>query len=173
MNRRAAREGGFTLAELTIVIVVVSIAALFFSGMFVEAVRTYEFIDDEKALLQEARYAEQRLERELMTAAGASAWLRLHRTSIAFRSRDSSLVEIGWDGVRGGALVLRRNGIGRPVAEHVDSFALSYYGSDGTPAGVSSGAPAAPSVRRVSLFLRLSRDGHAVDAVGAAALRAL
>jgi len=173
MNARAVSEAGFTLAELTIVIVVVSIAALFFSGMFAEAVRTYEFVGNEKTLLQEARYAEQRVERELMGAAGASPWLRLHPTSVAFRSRDSSLVEIGWNGVRGGALVLRRNGVAHPLAEHVDSFALNYYRGDGAPAGLSSAARAASAVRRVSLFLRLAHDGHAVDAVGAATLRAL
>ena len=166
-------EAGFTLAELTIVIVVVSIAALFFSGMFVEAVRTYEFIGDEKELLQEARYAEQRVERELMSVPGASAWLRLHRTSIAFRDRDSSLVEIGWNGVRGGALVLRRDGIGQPLAEHVDSFALSYHQGNGALAEPAADSRAASSVRRVSMFLRLARGGHAVDAVGAATLRAL
>ena len=166
-------QAGFTLAELTIVIVVVSIAALFFSGMFAEAVRTYEFIDVEKALLQEARYAEERMERELMGVAGSSGWVRLHPTSVAFRSRDSSTVEIGWNGVRGGPLMLRRNGLAQPLAEHVDSFALTYHRGDGAPAGLESGPLAASAVRRVHLFLRLERDGHAVDAVGAATLRSL
>jgi prepilin-type N-terminal cleavage/methylation domain-containing protein len=166
----AAREGGFTLAELTIVIVVVSIAALFFSGMFVEAVRTYEFVSVEKELLQEARYAEQRMERELMGAAGAAPWRRLRPTSVEFVSRDSSLVEIAWDGARGGSLFLKRDGVGQPLAENVDSFAIRYHGAGGVRAAAAKNR-AATDVRRVTLFLRLARGGHSVDAVGAATLR--
>ena len=164
------REEGFTLAELTIVIVVVSIAALFFSGMFVEGVRTYEFVGVEKELLQEARYAEQRMERELMSAAGANPWRRLRPASVEFVSRDSSLVEIGWDGARGGSILLKRDGLARPLAEHVDSFAIGYHGADGSRVA-PRGNRSAADVRRVTLFLRLARGGHSVDAVGAATLR--
>ena len=41
---------GFTLAEVTIVIVVVSVAAFVFTGMFLEAIRSYQFEDAEKGM---------------------------------------------------------------------------------------------------------------------------
>jgi Tfp pilus assembly protein FimT len=51
LKRPRNGESGVSLAELTIVIVVVSIAAFVFTGMFIEAVKSYQFIDTEKGML--------------------------------------------------------------------------------------------------------------------------
>ena len=48
-----------------IVIVIASVAALAFSAMFLEAVKTYQFMDAEKGMLEDSRYAEERVTREL------------------------------------------------------------------------------------------------------------
>jgi prepilin-type N-terminal cleavage/methylation domain-containing protein len=68
MVTRESGAEGFTLTELLIVIVVTSIAGLVLSGVLSEAVRTYAFVDVEKDLVQESRYAKERMTREVMAA---------------------------------------------------------------------------------------------------------
>ena len=62
---RGGRERGFTLPELLIVIVIASVLAIAFSSMFIQAVKTYQFMDAEKDMLADTRYAEERVTREL------------------------------------------------------------------------------------------------------------
>ncbi len=170
--RRALPESGFTLAELTIVITVVSIAALVFTSMFAEAVRSYRFIDAEKDLLQESRYAEERITRELGRARGSSAVIAATPHGFTFVDRDSAVVGFHWNGAKGGDLVYTKDGVGRPLAGAVDSLAFRYWRTDGSPA-VPIVAPSATDVRRVTVFLRLRRGDQSVDAEGAAFLRSL
>jgi prepilin-type N-terminal cleavage/methylation domain-containing protein len=169
---RATHEAGFTLAELVIVIAVISIAAMVFASTFAEAVRSYRFIDTEKDLLQQSRYAEERITRELGRARGRAAVLAATTRCFAFVDRDSAMVAISWDGTKGGDLVYTKNGVARPLAGAVDSLSFAYWKLDGSPAGPVV-APAATDVRRVTVFLRLRRDGQTVDAEGATFLRTL
>jgi prepilin-type N-terminal cleavage/methylation domain-containing protein len=166
---RALTEAGFTLMELTIVIVIVGITAFVFAVAFRESMRAYELVDVETDLLQQARYAEERITGQVLRAptGGVRAGTP---TSITLLDPDSSTVRIAWDGVRGSDLVLTSGGVAAPLASHVDSLSFTYHGSDGRA------LPSGPSLdrarlRRVSLFLRLSERGHAVAATGAAAIR--
>ena len=158
-------DAGFTLVELLIVIVVVSIAGLVLSGVLNEAARTYAFVDVEKELVQESRYAKERMTREVMAARGGirAAGAR----SITVVDADSAVVTFAWDGVRGSDLVCVRDGSRAPLASNVDSLAFAYF--DGTGRPLRSADPR--SLRRVSIFLRLARDGHEVSGVGSAFLR--
>lgn len=167
---RSRLDAGFTLAELTIVIVVVSIAALVFAFTFTEAVRTYRFISVEKELAQESRYAEERIMRELRRARGPAAIRTASPRAVAFVDVDSATVGISWSGVRGDDLVYSKRGVSRTLAGEVDSLAFGYWRADGTEA-IPIVAPAATDVHRVTVFLRLARDGQSVSATGAALLR--
>lgn len=159
-------EHGFTLIELLIVIVVVSIAGLALSGVLREAVRTYAFVDVEKELVQESRYAKERMTREVMGAARGGIRAAGAR-SITVVDADSALVTFAWDGVRGGDLVCVRDGLRAPLASNVDSLAFAYFDASGRR--LTEADPA--SLRRVSIYLRLARDGHEVSGVGSAFLR--
>ena len=89
-------EAGFTLAEITVVIVIVSVVAFVFTGMFLEAVRSYTFVDSEKGMLQEARYAEERISRELKRVRGNTFVTQATARSFTFVDRDSSVVGFSW-----------------------------------------------------------------------------
>lgn len=160
---------GFTLLELTIVIVIVGISATVFALAFRESMRAYELVDIETDLAQQARYAEERIARHVRRA--PSGGIRgASRTSITLLDPDSSTVRIGWDGVKGSDLVLTRGGVSAPLASHVDSLAFTYHAADGKP--LAPERVLEPSrLRRVSVFLLLRERGHAVAATGAAALR--
>lgn len=166
---RAALAPGFTLLELTIVIVIVGVSALVFAVAFRESMRAYELVDAETELLQQARYAEERITRHVLRC--PSGGIRsATSTSLTLLDPDSSTIRIAWSGVKGSDLVLTRGGVSAPLASHVDSLAFTYHGGDGTPLAPASGID--PSrLRRVSVYLRLAEGEHAVAAAGAAALR--
>jgi prepilin-type N-terminal cleavage/methylation domain-containing protein len=177
---RSAGKAGFTLTELTIVIVLVSVTSLALSGMFAEAVRSYQFVDVEKTLLQEARYAEERILRELGRV-DRTGLREADPRAVGFVDRDSAAVAFSWSGVKGDPLVYSRNGVERSLAGGVDSLGFAYWRGDGSPAISASGA-AASEIRRVTVFLRLRRptlagaellanDTQSVDAMGGVLLR--
>jgi hypothetical protein len=155
-----------------IVIVVVSVAALLFSGMFLEAVKTYQFIDVEKEMLQEARYAEERIARELKRVRGSTYVTQAAARSFSFVDRDSSTVAFSWTGVQGDPLVYTKNGNAQTLAGNVDSLAFAYWKSDGTAAAPVV-APSATDIWRVTVYLRLAKGGQTVKAVTAAFVRSL
>jgi prepilin-type N-terminal cleavage/methylation domain-containing protein len=165
-------QTGFTLVELVLVTVVVSTAALVFSAMVAEAVRSYRFVDVEKDLLQEARYAEERMTREIAGVPAPGRVLAATSHALRFVAADSSVIAFSWDGRRGGDLLYTRNGVASPLAGGVDSLAFQYRRADGALA-LPVIAPAATDIRRVTFFLRLARGDQSVDAIGAAFLRAL
>jgi prepilin-type N-terminal cleavage/methylation domain-containing protein len=168
--RRA--EAGFTLAEVVIVIVVVSIAALLFSGMFLEAIRSYQFVDAEKGMLQEARYAEERISRELRRVRGNTDVTQATARAITFVDRDAATVGFSWSGVKGDPLLYTKDAASQTLATGVDSLAFVYWRSDGT-AAVPVVAPGATDIWRVSVHLRLAKGTQSVSAVTAAFVRSM
>lgn len=172
LKRSRSGESGVSLAELTIVIVVVSIAAFVFAGMFIEAVKSYQFIDAEKGMLQEARYAEERMSRELKRVLDPTSVTTAAARTFTFVDRDTATVSFSWSGVKGDPLLYTKNGAPVALADGVDSLAFSYWKSDGTAAAPVT-SPGATDIWRVSVRLRLAKNGQSVDAIGAAFVRSL
>lgn len=169
---RIRSQAGFTLAEVTIVIVIVSIAAFVFTGMFLEAVRSYQYVDAEKGMLQEARYAEERISRELRRVRGNTSITQATPRAFTFVDRDSATVAFSWTGVKGDPLLYTKNGTARTLASGVDSLAFAYWKSDGTAAAPVV-APAVTDIWRVTVHLRLAKGAQSVSAVTAAFVRSL
>jgi len=166
---RSELAPGFTLMELTIVIVIVGISAVVFALAFRESMRAYEIIDSETDLAQQARFAEERITRHVLRAP-AGGIHAVSRTSISVLDPDSSTIRIAWDGVKGSDLMLTRDGVSAPLASNVDSLAFTYHAADGRP--LAPDRALEPSrLRRVSVFLRLRQGEVAVAATGGAALR--
>ncbi len=163
---------GFTLIELVIVIVVISIAGLLLAGTFREAVGTYRFVDVEADLLQQARFAEERIERELRRLRDRTSVTTASATTFAFVDRDAVPIVVSWSGTKGADLLFSKNGASQALAAGVDSMAFSYFKEDGTAAAPIV-APSTTDIRRVAVYLRLARGGQSVTTLGAAALRAL
>lgn len=159
-----------TLAELTIVIVVVSIAGIVLGSMFVEAVKTYQFVDTEKGMLQEARYAEERIARELKRVKDRNSVVTAAPTTFTFIDRSSDTISFSWSGVSGAALLYTKNGASRTLASGVDSLAFQYWKSDGSSAGPLV-APSPTDIWRVTVYLRLVKGTQKVETMGAAFMR--
>ena len=177
MRRRERKaenaESGFSLAELVIVIVVVSIAAYVFTGMFLQAVKSYEYVDAEKQMLQETRYAEERLSRELKRVRGNTFVTQATSRTFTFFDRDSASVSVSWTGVKGDPLLYTKNGTPQTLASGVDTLAFTYYKYDGTVVAVPVIAPSATDIWRVRVDLRLAKNNQTVTAQTAVFLRSL
>lgn len=169
-RRRAA--AGFTLPELVIVMVVVSIAAVTFSSMFIEAVKTYQFIDAEKDMLQDARYAEERIAREIKRVKDNTSVTAANATNLTFVDRDNATVSFSWSGVSGANLLYTKSGSSQTLARGVDSLAFQYWKQDGTAAAPVV-APSATDIWRVTVFVRLIKGSQTVSSFGAAFVRSL
>lgn len=163
-------DAGFTLVELTIVIVVVSIASLVFASLFLEAVRSFQFVDTEDDLLQETRYAAERITREVMQVGRGNGIREASPEALSYVDADSIPVRVTWNGQKGSDLLYARAGVARTLASHVDSLAFGYYGRNGDRLAPGTGRLAG-GIRRVTVYLRLARDGHAVACTGGAFLR--
>ena len=171
-ERLRARAEGFTLVELAIVVVVISIAGLLLAGMFREAVGTYRFVDVQSDLLQQARYAEERVSRECRRVRDRASVTRAAARTFEFVDRDAVPIAVSWNGTKGADLVFTRNGTAQTLAAGVDSLAFSYFKEDGTAAAPIV-SPSATDIRRVSVYLRLAKGGQVVATLGATALRLL
>jgi prepilin-type N-terminal cleavage/methylation domain-containing protein len=172
VNEVRINEAGFSLAEMLIVIVIVSIAASVFTGMFLQAVKSYEFVDAEKQMLQEARYAEERLSRELKRVRGNAFVTQATSRAFTFFDRDSASVSVSWTGVKGDPLLYTKNGTPQTLASGVDTLAFTYYKSDGTTA-VPLVAPSPSDIWRVRVHLRLAKNSQTVTAQTAVFLRSM
>ena len=165
-------EAGSSLIELVIVIVVVSIAALVFAGIFIQAVNTYQYVDTEKSMLQEARYAVERISRELRRVRNNTSVTTASLTTLAFVDRDNQTVSLSWSGTMGADLVYAKGGTSRTLATGVDSLAFDYRRLDGTPASPVV-APSITDIGRVAVYLRLARGSQKVATVGSTFVRSL
>ncbi len=172
LTARPRRDAGFTLAELLIVIVVVSVAAITFSSMFLEASRSYQYIDVQKGMLQEARYAEERIMRELKRIRDNTSVTTATPTTFTFIDRSGSTVGFSWSGVSGADMLYTKDGVSRTLASGVDSLAFGYWRNDGTAAAPRV-APSATDIWRVTVYLRLVKGTQRIETMAAAFLRSL
>jgi prepilin-type N-terminal cleavage/methylation domain-containing protein len=163
---------GFTLVELTIVIVVVAIAGLLLAGMFREAVGTYRFVDVEADLLQQARFAEERIARELRRIRDKASVTTATSRTFAFIDRDAAPIVVSWSGTKGDDLTYSKNGTALTLAAGVDTLVFAYFTSAGA-AAVPLVSPSDTDIRRVTVLIRLAKGGQSVSTLGAAALRTL
>lgn len=165
-------DAGFTFVELVIVIVVVSVAGLLLAGMFREAVGTYRFVDVQGDLLQQARYAEERVGREIRRVRDRASVTTAAARTFAFVDRDAVPIVLSWNGTKGSDLVYTKNGLPQTLASGVDSLGFAYYQENGAAAAPVV-SPSDTDIRRVTVYLRLARAGQSVSTLGATALRSL
>ena len=168
--RRAAR--GFTLPELLIVIVIASVAAVAFSAMFLEAVKTYQFMDAEKTMLEDSRYAEERVTRELKRVKDNTSIATATPTTLTFTDRSNASVSFSWSGVSGADLLYTKGGSSQILAKGVDSLAFQYWKQNGT-AATPVVSPSATDIWRVTVYMRLIKGSQTVASFGSVFVRSL
>jgi prepilin-type N-terminal cleavage/methylation domain-containing protein len=169
---RRRSERGFTLPELLIVIVVASVAALTFSVMFLEAVRTYQFMDAEKGMLEDARYAEERVTRELKRVKDNTSIATATPTTLTFVDRSNATVSFSWSGVSGADLLYTKSGSSQVLAKGVDSLAFQYWKQNGA-AATPVVSPSATDIWRVTVYMRLIKGSQTVASFGSVFVRSL
>ncbi len=163
IDRRRPRGGtaGFTLVELVITVAVLGVIAGVFVHYVDEGTRMFEQVDARREITAEARGAMLRLLRTVRQVRSATDVLVATPQTLSFRAVDDSVYTVAWAGTPGAPLVFTRGATSVALVAAADSFALDYRREDGQPAAPVV-APSPTDVRRVGVYLRLSRGGHRV-----------
>lgn len=169
---RRRRDLGFTLPELLIVIVIASVIAIAFSSMFIQAVKTYQFMDAEKDMLADTRYAEERVTRELKRVKNNTSINAASATTLTFVDRGNATVSFSWSGVSGADLLYTKSGVSQTLAKGVDSLAFQYWKQSGA-AATPIVSPSATDIWRVTIYMRLIKGSQTVASFGSAFVRSL
>jgi prepilin-type N-terminal cleavage/methylation domain-containing protein len=156
MKKVMKKNGGFTLLEVIVVLVLVGIISVVGGMGIVRGVQGYIFARDNSAMTQKAQLALSRMSREMMEISGGVTTATALGTSIAFTSPRGDR-KIGLDGssikVAEGATALTAGDI---LVDNVYSggFTLTYSNSDGT---MWAGADI-KLLARIDIVLRLARQ---------------
>lgn len=135
---RRQRVSGFTLIELILVTVLLGIIASAGTSMFADSFRTARMVGEGLGSADQARYALERLAREirqvnydtLAETYSITSTLTSPTTSMVFTNSDSQTVTIG---LSGGNLTLGY-GSASVLCGNVSSFSISYLKLDNTSA---------------------------------------
>jgi prepilin-type N-terminal cleavage/methylation domain-containing protein len=149
-------EGGFTLFEVIMVIVILGVLGLGFGNYFLESSRSYAWISEQADLSPACRLALNRTLREISLLRDTSSLYTMTSKQMAFHSAAGDSIVLAWGGTPGGPLTMSRNGASYTLASNVDSLGFTYLDAVGTVTAVAA------NVRRVQVRLRLARGTHKV-----------
>ena len=149
-------QAGFSLFELLLVIVILSIVGAGFSKFFVESTNTYAWMSQQADLSPAVRLAVGRSLREISMIKDTSSVYAMTDRSLAFRNTAGDSIAFSWNGTAGGSLMFTKNESAFTLATNVDSLGFSYLNSLGGTAATAA------QMRRVVMSLRLARGTHKV-----------
>ncbi|NOZ57912.1 MAG: type II secretion system protein [Calditrichaeota bacterium] len=125
-GRRSTQQSGFTMIELVVAIVLVTIFSVFLGRLLLSGVDAFNFANERKTALRRARIALLEIARDVRQIKSRTSIALAQSDSLVFTTVTDELVRYGWNGSR-----LSRNGT--PLALNVASFSFTYYTEDGTP----------------------------------------
>lgn len=134
MTRRLTRlgEAGFSLVELIIVVVILSILSIGFGRFMAKSVEGWTWTEDQADNSATARLALDRVAREVSAMPQpATSVSTMTATTLSFTGSDGSARSFSWSGTPGAPLTFSLAGTGHPLVEAADSVAFSYLDSAG------------------------------------------
>jgi Tfp pilus assembly protein PilE len=152
LSRRDAAHGyatgrmvGFTLIELVIMIVVLSVIATIMAPMMLNSLKAYDINQSNVVTLGKLRYTTERLAREIRETAYDTANTRyfiasMTATNLQFTKNDGTVVTLNWTSPAT-TMTLRYSSpaiAATTLTDQVSSLALSYFKSDGTTAATGN-----------------------------------
>lgn len=164
------RESGFTLVELVIALVLLGIVGAVGVTMISDSFTTTQMINADSASRAEARYAVERLAREIREvkylSAGNYCFISMDTTSLVIQKRNNgdtnvdncstgtTAVAITYSGTHLTLLYTPPGGSASPLSSQVSAFSLTYWGLDQSGNLISN--PSAANVRLVDIALTVA-----------------
>ena len=172
MERKSfgTNEGGYTLVEVVLVIVITGVISILLTGPLIEGGKVWDQIQRRKDMTQQSRLALDRMTREL------SSTRRLANNTPDIAEVTTGPTCIRFNDGRGQMILFRLNGTTidpatggtcavpttvSELAENVVNFTLRCFDSANSPLFPCSGNEAL--IRRVSIFLTLNESGESFD----------
>lgn len=152
-----SRLKGFTLIELITVIVLLGILAAVGSNMLSDSMKTTQAVNDSRAVESEARYALDRLVREIRQVGftGSAYNISTASTSVLqFAKPDGGVVRINYDATSKTVQLDYSNTSATTLIQKVSGFGMTYYNIDGV--SLSTLADIQDSVAYISLSMSVT-----------------
>lgn len=133
MSRRwRLNEAGFSLVELIMVIVILSILSIGFGKFLSKSVDGWEWTEDQADNSAAARMALDRVAREIYAMPQpATSVTSMTATTLRFTGLDGSDRSFSWSGTKGAPFNYALAGTAHPLVAAADSVAFSYLDSSG------------------------------------------
>lgn len=141
---------GFTLIELIMVIAILSVIGVFGSQMFLETTEIFLEARNRRDVIQEARYAIERMSREIREDVDATTDITTFSAS-TFTYTDPNSNSISF--TKSGSNLLRNSDV---LAGNVSDLTLAYLKADGTTASSAS------DIWRIKISLTVAKDDAAI-----------
>ncbi len=156
---------GFTLIEVILVIVLVTIIAAGFGQVFVNTSRAYVATDNRKGALQNGRWALDRMTREIRLVNNNTSVVTANASTFSFVDVNADTVTFSYDGAT--RQINRSHLLPVPgtdvLASNVDIFSFTYLDNTGASLGPCPPLPCSPSaIWRVQINAETLVNGERV-----------
>lgn len=147
------KNKGFTLIELTVVLVLAGILALFLSGALNKGIESWYFVADRSDLMAQTPYALNRIARELRYIKDSKSVYAAGASSITFNDASSSSITYN---LSGGSIY--RNG--NPLLDGVTNFSLQYLDANGNIIATPVINPSATNIRKIRISVTVQKGNN-------------
>ena len=141
---------GFTLIELVMVIAILSVIGVFGSQMFLETAQIFLEARNRRDVVQEVRYAIERMSREIREDIDSTSDVTAF-TSSTFTYTDPSSTSISF--TKSGSDLLRNSDV---LAGNVSALTFTYLKADGTTASATS------DIWRIKVSLTIAKGNETI-----------
>jgi len=126
MKTSLQQQSGFTMIDLVLSMVVLSMLTAFVAEFFLSQTNHFMFVVNRQEALSDTRYTLNRISYELMRVDPQSDIIAFDTTSIEFKDEDGLSASFSLDTTPNGLGIYRDNIL---MADFIDSFEITYYDS--------------------------------------------
>lgn len=150
---------GFTLIELIIVIIILTVIGGITVNIIYNASDAWQFIKLRKDISQQGRVAMERMARQIRLVRDASSVSAANNRTFSFFATDGITNTFSWSGTPGDSLLQNTN----VLAENVQNFNLEYRDTNDAVVPLPIISPNPTNIWRIIINLSLTKNGQNIS----------